>query len=109
MENSLTSSRDPSVDSMLTDGLTGNTGMGINTRVPYSATMGVSNPGHLQLACAHVWGRRINARTNKALLASSMVNLLVIFSNSLSCKGKWGKHDNNEKVIFDRKTTRGDN
>ena len=45
----------------------------------------------------------------KPFLASSMVNLLVIFSNSLSCKGKRGKHDNNEKIIFDRKTTRGDN
>ena len=31
--------------------------------VPYSASIGVSNPGHLPLACAHVWGRHINART----------------------------------------------
>ena len=31
--------------------------------VPYGACVGVSNPGHLPLACAHVGGRHINART----------------------------------------------
>ena len=68
MENSPTSSKDSSVDSTLSDGLTGNTGMGINIIVPYGASIGVSNPGHLPLARARVWGRYINARTNKALL-----------------------------------------
>ena len=38
-------------------------GLGINKIVPYGASVGVSNPGHLPLACAHVGGRHINART----------------------------------------------
>ena len=31
--------------------------------VPYGASVGVRNPGHLPLACAHVWGGHVNART----------------------------------------------
>lgn len=35
--------------------------------MPYGAGIGVSNLGHLLLACAHAWGRHINARANKTL------------------------------------------
>lgn len=31
--------------------------------VPDGAGIGISNPGHLPLARAHVWGRHIDART----------------------------------------------
>lgn len=31
--------------------------------VSYGAGIGVSDPGHLPLTRAHVWGRHINART----------------------------------------------
>lgn len=37
----------------------------------------------------------------KPFFANSMVNLLVIFSNSLSCKGKSENKTNNEKNLIE--------
>jgi hypothetical protein len=50
--------------SLLMDNSAGSLRASVDTHiVPYGAGIGVSDPGHLPLTRAHVWGRHINART----------------------------------------------
>merc|ERR1719420_1427640 len=68
VEDSSASGAGSAVNTSLVDGFASDAGAGVHVSVPNSICISVSNPSHLSLASAHVWGRNINARSQETFL-----------------------------------------
>merc|ERR1719282_249127 len=68
VEDSSASGAGSAVDTSLVDGFASDTGSGVHVGVPNSIGVCVSNPSHLPLTSAHIWGRNINTRSKESFL-----------------------------------------
>merc|ERR1719192_3201224 len=67
MEHATACGAGPCVDTSLVDGLASDAGACIQVGVPNGVGIGVCNPGHLPLACTHVRGGHVDARSQESL------------------------------------------
>merc|ERR1719282_1343691 len=68
MEDSSACGAGSAVDTSLVDGFASDASAGVHVGVPNSVGISVSNPSHLPLTSAHVWGRNINTRSKESFL-----------------------------------------